>query len=195
MLSHTLQRVCPSLPMTNSGLLQYFGIRRSRRRQFTWGHTSLEPGGKGGSESGSADKTEITLVDSSICALYTFPHAKIRNFEAALELRVRLNRASKTTDDCRYVSRALVSMWKSCPCFNMEIKHQVTQYCWKEEKLLLQEQFLLFSHNIFNITPGVKLHIRLWNVVVWYISPQLCKSDMSKYGCLKVFQRVPWTSR
>ena len=28
----------------------------------------------------------------------------------------------------------------------------------------------------------------------WYF-PQLCKSDMSKYGYLKVFQRVPLTSR
>ena len=25
--------------------------------------------------------------------------------------------------------------------------------------------------------------------------PQLCESDMSKYGCLEVFQRVPSTSR
>ena len=28
----------------------------------------------------------------------------------------------------------------------------------------------------------------------WYF-PQLCESDMSKYGYLEVFQRVPSTSR
>ena len=28
----------------------------------------------------------------------------------------------------------------------------------------------------------------------WYI-PQFCQSDMSKYGYLEVFQRVPSTSR
>ena len=28
----------------------------------------------------------------------------------------------------------------------------------------------------------------------WYF-PQFCKSDMSKYGYLEVFQRVPSTSR
>ena len=28
----------------------------------------------------------------------------------------------------------------------------------------------------------------------WYF-PQFCKSDMSKYGYLEVFQRVPWTLR
>ena len=28
----------------------------------------------------------------------------------------------------------------------------------------------------------------------WYF-PQFCKSDMSKYGYLEVFQRVPLTSR
>ena len=44
-------------------------------------------------------------------------------------------------------------------------------------------------------TTGVKLHIHLWNVVVPFFSPQFCKSDMSRYGYLEVFQRVPWTSR
>ena len=49
-------------------------------------------------------------------------------------------------------------------------------------------------HNIFSISPfsGVKLYIHLWNVVVWFIFfPQFCKSDMSRYGYLEVFQIVP----
>ena len=53
-------------------------------------------------------------------------------------------------------------------------------------------------HNIFSISlfSEVKLHIHLWNVVVWFIFfPQFCKSDMLRYGYLEVFQRVPWTSR
>ena len=37
------------------------------------------------------------------------------------------------------------------------------------------------------------LHIHYWNVVVWFIFPQFCKSEMARYGYLKVFQRVPWT--
>ena len=38
-------------------------------------------------------------------------------------------------------------------------------------------------------------HIML-NVVFWIIFfPQLCKSDMSRYGYLEVFQRVPWNLR
>ena len=34
---------------------------------------------------------------------------------------------------------------------------------------------------------------KIW-LFVWYF-PQFCKSDMSKYGYLEVFQRVPSTSR
>ena len=33
----------------------------------------------------------------------------------------------------------------------------------------------------------------IW-LFLWYF-PQFCKSDMSKYGYLEVFQRVPSTSR
>ena len=42
---------------------------------------------------------------------------------------------------------------------------------WKRWELAPKEQFLLFYHNIFNIslTSGVKLHIHLWNVVVQFI--------------------------
>ena len=51
-------------------------------------------------------------------------------------------------------------------------------------------------HNIFNIslTSGVKLHIHLWNVVVQFIFSSICKSDMLRYGYLKVLQRFPWSS-
>ena len=51
--------------------------------------------------------------------------------------------------------------------------------------------------NIF-LTSGVKLHINLWTL--WtlafrFIFPQFCKSDISRYGYLKVFKTFPWTSR
>ena len=51
-------------------------------------------------------------------------------------------------------------------------------------------------HNIFNIslTSGIKLQSHLLNVVVRFFS-QFCKSIMSRYGYLEVFQRVPWASR
>ena len=49
----------------------------------------------------------------------------------------------------------------------------------------------LCLHNIFNIslTSGVKFHIHLWNVVVSFIFPQFCKSDMSRYGYTKYFRQ------
>ena len=45
------------------------------------------------------------------------------------------------------------------------------------------------------LTSGVKLHIYLLNVVVRFIFTQFCKTVMSRYEYLEVFQRVPWTSR
>ena len=67
---------------------------------------------------------------------------------------------------------------------------------WKREQIAPKEQFSSF-HNIFNIplTSGVNLHIHLLNVAVRFIYPKFCKSDMSMYGYLEVFQRVPWNSR
>ena len=52
-------------------------------------------------------------------------------------------------------------------------------------------------HNIFNIslTSGVKLHIQLLNVVIRFFFPQIFKFNMSRYGYLEIFQRVPWNSR
>ena len=52
-------------------------------------------------------------------------------------------------------------------------------------------------HNSFNkyiLCEGVKLHMELGHLVVRFFS-QFWKSDMSKYGYLDVFQRVPWSSR
>ena len=49
-----------------------------------------------------------------------------------------------------YFELPLISKWKSGPCFNMKLWQQVTKYCGKEEKLLLREQFLLFS-TIFSV--------------------------------------------
>ena len=41
--------------------------------------------------------------------------------------------------------------------------------------------------------PGVKLHIvcEMWLFNLFFF--QFCKSDMSRYGYLELFQRVPWT--
>ena len=52
-------------------------------------------------------------------------------------------------------------------------------------------------YNIFNISriSRVKLHIHLLNVVVRFIFSSILQSDMSRYGYLEVFQRVPWNSR
>ena len=45
--------------------------------------------------------------------------------------------------DFVYLEKTLISKWKSSPCSNMKVLHQVTKYCGKEEKL--KEQFLIFS--------------------------------------------------
>ena len=62
---------------------------------------------------------------------------------------------------------------------------------WKRGEIAPQEQFLLFS-TLFYIyiflTPGVKLHIHLLNVVVQFIILLSLNSDMSRYGYLEVFQ-------
>ena len=64
--------------------------------------------------------------------------------------------------------------------------------------MLLRSNFSSFPQ-YFNIPliSGVKLHIYLWNKVVWfiYLFPQFCKSGISRYGYLEVFERVPRTSR
>ena len=52
-------------------------------------------------------------------------------------------------------------------------------------------------HNIFNISNlGVKLHVHsVKSGCSINCFPHVRKSDMSKYGYLKVFHRVPWGSR
>ena len=78
-----------------------------------------------------------------------------------------------------------------------EIYQQATKYCGKEEKLLLRSNFSSFPHYfqyIFNL--GVKLHIHsVKGGCSINCFPQFRNSDMSKYGYLEVFQRVPWSSR
>ena len=71
---------------------------------------------------------------------------------------------------------------------------------WEREEIAPEEQFLFFS-TIFSmdrsLISGVKLHIHLLNVVVrfmWCFS-HICNPDISRYGYLEVFQRVPRTSR
>ena len=73
---------------------------------------------------------------------------------------------------------------------------------WKRGDIA-QGHFLPFStgaisplfHNIFYISLPirVKIHIHLLNVIFRFIFSRFCKSDTSRYGYLKLFQRVPWT--
>ena len=83
------------------------------------------------------------------------------------------------------------------PVLNTEIYQQATKYCGKEEKLLLRSNFSSFSQYFQYISNlGVKLHIHsVKGGILINCFPQFCKSDMSKYGYLEVFQRVPWSSR
>ena len=68
----------------------------------------------------------------------------------------------------------------------MEIKQQVTKYCRIDEKLLQNSLF----HNFFLIYIQFQesnyifiCEMRLFDLVF----PQICKSDMSRYGYLEVF--------
>ena len=82
---------------------------------------------------------------------------------------------------------------KSGPCYNTDIYQQATKYCGKEEKSNFSS-FPQYFQYISNL--GVKLHIH--SVKGGYsinCFPQFRKSDMSKYGYLEVFHRVPWSSR
>ena len=86
---------------------------------------------------------------------------------------------------------------KSGPCFNTEIYQQAIKYCGKEEKLLLRSNFSSFPQYFQYISClGVKLHVHSVKGGCSIICfPQFRKSDMSKYGYLEVFPRVPWSSR
>ena len=72
--------------------------------------------------------------------------------------------------------------------FDIGIKNQVTNYCGKEEKLLLGSNFFhlpQYFQYIF-LTKGVRLHIHLWNLVVRIVfflntTILICRStDISK---------------
>ena len=68
------------------------------------------------------------------------------------------------------------------------IYQQATKYCGKEEKSFRQS-----FQNISNL--GVRLHIHsVKDGCSINCFPQFRKSDMSKYGYLEVFHRVPWIS-
>ena len=58
----------------------------------------------------------------------------------------------------------------------------------KEKKLLLIAPLFHDFQYIYN--PRVKLHIHLWSVAIRFIFPQFCKSDMSRYGYLEIFQSL-----
>ena len=96
-----------------------------------------------------------------------------------------------------YLEQPLISKWKSGPCYNIEIYQQATKYCGKEEKLLLRSNFSSFPQYFQYISNlGVKLHIHsVKGGCSINCFPQFRKSDMSKYGYLEVFHRVPWSSR
>ena len=69
---------------------------------------------------------------------------------------------------------------------------------WIRGEIAPKEQFLpfstIFSVYIFNVRSQITyLFVKFGCSFLHF--PQFCKSDMSKYGYLKVFQRVPSTSR
>ena len=114
---------------------------------------------------------------------------------------IHLRRYTHTVDsrylDLAYLEKLLISKWKSGPCFNTGIYQQATKYWGKVEKLLLRSNFSSFPQYFQYISNlGVKLHIPYVKggcSINWF--PQFRKSDMSKYGYLEVFHRIPWISR
>ena len=79
------------------------------------------------------------------------------------------------------------------PVLTLKSYNRLTKYCGKEEKLLLPFS-TIFS--IYLYLHESKLHIHLWNVVVWFIFSSIFANLICPgMGYLKVFQRVPVTSR
>ena len=62
---------------------------------------------------------------------------------------------------------------------------------WKKEKLLLRSNFSSFPQYFHYIS---NFKSPFTNIFVNYFFPEFCKSDMSRYRYLEVFQRVPWNS-
>ena len=68
---------------------------------------------------------------------------------------------------------------------------------WKRGEIAPKEQFLIstiFSVYLYLQESNCILICEIWLFDLSFF-PQFCKSDMSRYGYLEVFQRVPWTSR
>ena len=83
-------------------------------------------------------------------------------------------------------SENLVSVltWNYDNRYQNNVEKRRNLLCGKEEKSPL-------FHNTFSISlfSGIKLHIHLWNVVIWFIFfPHFCKSDRSIYGISKYFR-------
>ena len=75
----------------------------------------------------------------------------------------------------------------------MEIKEQVTKYYGKEEKLLLRSNFSSFPQYLLyvsNFRSQITYSFVKFGCSI-YCFPHFCNSDISRYGYLKVFQRVP----
>ena len=69
---------------------------------------------------------------------------------------------------------------------------EVTKYCGKEERLLLISPLLRTIFNV-SLTSGVKLHIHIeCGCSICFL--HFRNSDISRYGSLDVYQRVPWNS-
>ena len=98
------------------------------------------------------------------------------------------------------LSRTRITSYFEVKIWSLPKHEQLTtskKILWKRREIAPKEQFLLFSTVVFNIslTSRVQLHTCLLNAVVRIFFPQFCKSYMSRYGYLEVFNRVPWNSR
>ena len=69
---------------------------------------------------------------------------------------------------------------------------------WKRGEIAPKEQFLLFSTLFYIYISNFRSQITYSFVKCGcsiYFFPHSLNSDMSRYGYLEVFQRVPWNSR
>ena len=77
----------------------------------------------------------------------------------------------------------------------------VTVLTWKSNNRyqnIVEKRISPLFHNIFNISLNIRSQITYSFIKCGcsiYCFPQFRKSDMSRYGYLEIFQRVPWTSR
>ena len=117
------------------------------------------------------------------------PFKVIRDGDTKIQLTLAISN-SLISNDCLSQSENLVPVltWKST--------NRQQNIVEKRRNCYLGAISLLF-YNIFNISlTGVKLHIHsVKDGCSINCFPQFRKSDMSKYGYLEVFHRVPWISR